>query len=68
MSLGNVSSVRVNSGHYHQALVYLRRAAEMTDYELPLHLQQYAFFEAIDDFLLINHRYLDEYGPLGLLD
>lgn len=40
MSLGNVSSPRVNRHYFHDALVYLRTACEMPDYDLPLHLQQ----------------------------
>ena len=45
MSLGNVSSTRVNGHHFHEALAYLRRASEIPDYELPTHLQQYVFTE-----------------------
>ncbi|KAF1951924.1 hypothetical protein CC80DRAFT_423781 [Byssothecium circinans] len=41
MSLGNVSSARINEPYYHQALSYLRKASEASDYSLPTHLQQY---------------------------
>ncbi|KAF2682817.1 hypothetical protein K458DRAFT_341694 [Lentithecium fluviatile CBS 122367] len=44
MSLGNVSSARTNGQHFHEALVYLRRATEIPNFELPLHLQQYVSF------------------------
>ncbi|KAF2739116.1 hypothetical protein EJ04DRAFT_427519 [Polyplosphaeria fusca] len=40
MSLGNVSSVRINEQYFHEALGYLRAAAEIQDYTLPNHLQQ----------------------------
>jgi hypothetical protein len=47
MSLGNVSSTRVNGEHFRDALGYLRRATETPNYELPIHLQQYVFFWSI---------------------
>ncbi|KAF2105380.1 hypothetical protein BDV96DRAFT_509438 [Lophiotrema nucula] len=40
MSLGNVSSVRVNDRYFHEALGYLRAADEIPNYTLPSHLQQ----------------------------
>lgn len=41
MSLGNVSSTRVNGDYFHQALVFLQKASEMPGYAMPVHLQQY---------------------------
>lgn len=67
MSLGNVSSPRVNEQYFHEALGYLRAASEMQGYSLPAHLQQYAKSENLgadtDSF-----RYLEEYGPLDPLN
>jgi hypothetical protein len=40
MSLGNVSSPRVNEQYYREALEYLQAATDMADYTLPLHLEQ----------------------------
>ena len=40
MSLGNVSSIRINDRYFHQALAYLRLAENLPDYTLPTHLQQ----------------------------
>ena len=40
MSLGNVTSSRVNDRYFQQAMDYLRGAAEMADYALPAHLEQ----------------------------
>ncbi|KAF2187838.1 hypothetical protein K469DRAFT_568615 [Zopfia rhizophila CBS 207.26] len=40
MSLGNVSSIRVNEQYFHEALAYLRAAGEIPGYGLPAHLQQ----------------------------
>jgi hypothetical protein len=42
MSLGNVSSTRVNEQYFHEALEYLCIANEIADYVLPAHLKQYA--------------------------
>ena len=39
MSLGNVSSPRMNGQYFQQALAYLRTANELPGYVLPLHLQ-----------------------------
>lgn len=39
MSLGNVSSPRMNGQYFRQALAYLRTASELPGYALPLHLQ-----------------------------
>lgn len=52
MSLGNVSSMRINDRYFHQALAYLRLAENLPDYTLPTHLQQY----------------LADYGPYDLLN
>ncbi|KAK7180745.1 hypothetical protein PSPO01_13187 [Paraphaeosphaeria sporulosa] len=41
MSLGNVSSPKVNGQYFRQALEYLRSASELPGYALPLHLQMY---------------------------
>jgi hypothetical protein len=67
MSLGNVSSARVNRQHFHEALEYLRKASEIPEYELPLHLQQYVFPGSSESSTYMR-RYLDEYGPLDLMD
>ncbi|KAH7372264.1 hypothetical protein BKA66DRAFT_572386 [Pyrenochaeta sp. MPI-SDFR-AT-0127] len=48
MSLGNVTSFKFNDRYFQQALAYLRAAADLPDYSLPPHLNQY----------------LDEIGPL----
>ncbi|KAF1936210.1 hypothetical protein EJ02DRAFT_359621 [Clathrospora elynae] len=40
MSLGNVTSSRVNDRYYHQAMSYLRAAAEHPNHSLPRHLEQ----------------------------
>lgn len=40
MSLGNVSSTRINEQYFHEALVCLRRANEIPEYRLSPHLQQ----------------------------
>jgi hypothetical protein len=40
MSLGNVSSPKMNSLYFLQALAYLRTADDLLDYALPLHLQR----------------------------
>ncbi|KAF2831789.1 hypothetical protein CC86DRAFT_402285 [Ophiobolus disseminans] len=48
MSMGNVTSSRVNDQYFQQAMAYLREAAELAEYTLPAHLEQY----------------LDEYGAL----
>ncbi|KAF2705330.1 hypothetical protein K504DRAFT_440449 [Pleomassaria siparia CBS 279.74] len=52
MSLGNVSSPRINHKYFTEALAYLRVASDIPNYSLPLHLQQY----------------LEEYGPLESRD
>ncbi|KAF1969198.1 hypothetical protein BU23DRAFT_244606 [Bimuria novae-zelandiae CBS 107.79] len=41
MSLGNVSSPKTNCQYFQQALSYLQDANELTNYNLPLHLQSY---------------------------
>jgi hypothetical protein len=41
MSIGNVTSSRMNDRYYRQAMIYLREAAEMTEYSLPTHLAQW---------------------------
>lgn len=40
MSLGNVSYPRTNTRYFREALLYLRRAAELPGYRLPAWLQQ----------------------------
>jgi hypothetical protein len=40
MSIGNVTSTRVNERYYSQAMTYLREAAEVSGYSLPAHLAQ----------------------------
>jgi len=40
MSLGNVSYSYVNEQYFRQALVYLRKASEMSDYTLSPYLQK----------------------------
>lgn len=67
MSLGNVSSSRVHQQYFHEALTYLRQATEIPSCNLPQHLQQYV--ERLLSQLPTNlSRYLDEYGPLDMLD
>jgi hypothetical protein len=39
MSLGNVSSPKMNGQYFQQALAYLQTANELPGYVLPLHLQ-----------------------------
>jgi hypothetical protein len=40
MSLGNVTSSRINDRYYRQAMAYLREASQMPGYQLPAHLAQ----------------------------
>jgi hypothetical protein len=40
MSMGNVTSSRINERYYQQAMAYLREATELSDYSLPAHLEQ----------------------------
>jgi hypothetical protein len=40
MSLGNVTSSRLNGRNYQQAMAYLREAAALPNYALPQHLIQ----------------------------
>jgi hypothetical protein len=40
MSIGNVTSSRVNDRYYRQAMAYLQAAAELPEYTLPKHLEQ----------------------------
>ncbi|CAI6332134.1 unnamed protein product [Periconia digitata] len=50
MSLGNVSSIKVNEPYFRAALLYLQEASRVPDYNLPAHLQ----------------HYLEDFGPVAL--
>jgi hypothetical protein len=64
MSMGNVTAARINDRYYQQAMVYLREAAQMDNYSLPAHLEQYVSCFCTTPSWADNDRYLDEYGPL----
>jgi hypothetical protein len=43
MSLGNVSYSYINEQYFRQALLYLRRASELSGYTLSPYLQKYVY-------------------------
>ena len=62
MSLGNVSSPRVNEQHFRRAIELLRAAASIEGYSLNPYLQQYEPCRPERITLLTPCRYLDDYG------
>ncbi|KAK3675683.1 hypothetical protein LTR78_004324 [Recurvomyces mirabilis] len=64
MSLGNVSSPRINQTHFARALQLLRAAAAIQGYTLSRYLQQYVDMSRVCKFLANERRFLDDYGRL----
>jgi hypothetical protein len=63
MSLGNVSYSSVNERYFRQALLYLRRATQISGYTLSPYLQQFVPLSLIYKYSQ-SHSYLDDYGRL----
>lgn len=64
MSLGNVSSARVNQRYFQRAIQLLRAASNVPGYSLTLYLQQWVFSLTYRKDQTDNCRYLDDYGRL----
>jgi hypothetical protein len=63
MSLGNVTSPRVQDDYFRQAILHLQAAKELDSHSLPLHMQQYVTHYVVET-KADGPRYFDDYGFL----